>query len=334
MKRIWYILQPYYPWLLALLGTDCLSACVLWLADVRAFHALIGFIILAGILLSASVLFLVYRQDQIRRELFRSFLSNPDACIEKQLLALMSHEEGKNIRLLASVLRAYKTEAGRMESALQDYEEYVESWAHEAKTPLSLLTMLLDNRSNEISPSLKIKLDYVRNQFQEDITQMLYYARLKSSTKDYRFEEIDLKDCLEDVLEDYAPLLEEKQFLILNQLQTETVYTDRRGLTFMLSQIISNAIKYSSRHPVLTISIEQSDSCAVLSIEDNGSGVKEHDLPYIFQKSFTGDSADRRKKATGMGLYLTKKMSDSLNLHLEAASRWGEGFKISILFPK
>lgn len=334
MKKIWDIIEPYYPWLLALLFLDCLSAFIFWLADIQGFHALIGFVVLVSMLLFAVLLFVMYRHDSIRRELFREFVSDPTDYNEEHLLDLMSHIEAKNIRLLASVLRGQKTECSSMESALQDYEEYVESWAHEAKTPLSLLTMLLDNRCNEISHSLQIKLDYVRNQFQEDITQMLYYARLKSSTKDYRFEDIHLNDCLEEVLEDYAPLLEEKQFLIVNQLHSETVYTDRRGLTFMLSQIISNAIKYSSQHPVLTISMEHSNHSSVLSIEDNGSGVKEYDLPYIFQKSFTGDSAGRQKKATGMGLYLTKKMSDNLNLGLKATSRWGAGFKISIIFSK
>ena len=171
-----------------------------------------------------------------------------------------------------------------MADALQDYEEYVEGWAHEAKTPLSLLTMLLDNRIDEISPSLQAKLDYVRSQLQENVTQMLYYARLKSSTKDYRFEDVNLNDCLGEVLEDYAPLLEEKQFVILNKLQSETVYTDRRGLQFMLGQIVSNAIKYSSDSPMLTISMIHSETADVLSVEDNGIGVKKYDLPYIFSK--------------------------------------------------
>lgn len=161
-----------------------------------------------------------------------------------------------------------------MADALRDYEEYVEGWAHEAKTPLSLLTMLLDNRNDEISPSLQAKLDYVRSQLQEDVTQMLYYARLKSSTKDYRFEDVNLNDCLGEVLEDYAPLLEEKQFVILNKLQSETVYTDRRGLQFMLGQIVSNAIKYSSDSPMLTISMIHSETADILSVEDNGIGVK------------------------------------------------------------
>lgn len=85
---------------------------------------------------------------------------------------------------------------------------------------------------------------------------------------------------------------------------------------------------------MLTISMIHSETADVLSVEDNGIGVKKYDLPYIFQKGFTGDFTDSRKKATGIGLYLVKKMADDLNLRLEAASQWGKGFKIVIFFPK
>lgn len=86
--------------------------------------------------------------------------------------------------------------------------------------------------------------------------------------------------------------------------------------------------------PMLTISMIHSETADVLSVEDNGIGVKKYDLPYIFQKGFTGDSTDSRKKATGIGLYLVKKMADDLILRLEAASQWEKGFKIVIFFPK
>ena len=219
--------------------------------------------------------------------------------------------------------------------ALRDYEEYVEGWAHEAKTPLSLLTMLLDNRGDELAPSLQMKLDYVRSQFQEDVTQILYYARLGSSTKDYRFELVDLEDALNEVLEDYAPLLEEKQFLIEKKnLVGETVYTDRRGFQFMIGQIVSNSIKYSTEEPQLSMSLQHMENEDIFTIADHGTGVKSYDLPYIFQNGFTGDATDSRKKATGMGLYLTKKMADDLKLKLEAESQWGEGMTMRILFPK
>ena len=82
------------------------------------------------------------------------------------------------------------------------------------------------------------------------------------------------------------------------------------------------------------MSLQCTEESEILNIPDNGTGVKSYDLPYIFQKGFTGDSTDSRKKATGMGLYLTKKMAGDLNLKLEAESRWGEGLTISIVFPK
>lgn len=334
MKRLWRMIERYYPWLLLLLGVDCFCAIILWISDIQAFQTLIGLVVLTSILLFSAILFVLSKREATRRELFLDFLSDPTICNEERLISTISRDEGESIRLLASVLREHKAENSSMADALWDYEEYVEGWAHKAKTPLSLLTMLLDNRNDEITPSLRVKLDYVRNNLQEDVTQMLYYARLKSSTKDYRFEDVNLNHCLAEVLEDYAPLLEEKQFVILNKLQSETVYTDRRGLQFMLGQIVSNAIKYSSDSPTLTISIMHSETLDTLSIEDNGIGVKKYDLPYIFQKGFTGDSTDSRKKATGMGLYLVKKMADDLNLYLEATSQWGKGFKIAIFFPK
>lgn len=332
MKQLWRMIERYYFWLLLLLSMDCFCTILLWISDIQAFQILIGLVILASILFFSVILFVLNKRKTASQELFREFLSDPVISNEERLLSTISREEGESIQLLATLLREHQIENSRMADALRDYEEYVEGWVHEANPPLSLLSMILDNRNDEIPPHLQAKLDYVRSQLQEDITQMLYYARLKSSTKDYRFEVVNLKECLEEVLKDYAPLLEEKQFLIINKLQLETVYTDRRGLQFIIGQIVSNAVKYSSDNPVLTIFMEHSEEEDILCFENNGIGIKKYDLPYIFQKGFTGDSTDSRKKATGMGLYLAKKMADDLNLHLEAVSQWGKGFKMFIFF--
>ena len=330
MKQLWRITERYYPWLLLLLGVDCFCAIILWISDIQAFQTLIGLLVLTSLFLFSAILFVLNKRETTCRELFRDFLSDPTICNEERLLSAISQEEGESIRLLASVLQEHKTESNSMADALQDYEEYVEGWAHEAKTPLSLLTMLLDNRSDEISPPLQTKLDYVRSQLQEDVTQMLYYARLKSSTKDYQFEDINLNDCLGEVLEDYAPLLEEKQFVILNKLQSKTVYTDRRGLQFMLGQIVSNAIKYSSDSPMLTISMIHSETADVLSVEDNGIGVKKYDLPYIFEKGFTGFNGREDKKSTGIGLFLCKKILTKLSHTITVTSEVGKGTAVKL----
>lgn len=333
MNCFWKSIKRNALWLFALLIMDIFSALLLWLTDVQAFWTLLILILLWSFMFFVVVLAYVNIKEKKKQKIFQTFISDPDVVNEEKLLQVVSQQEREQIQLLALVLRDNRLRLCNLSEELRDYEEYVESWVHEAKTPLALLTMIMDNRADELPFEIQTKLGYVCNQLQEDITQMLYYARLKSSTKDYRFEELDLQSLLKDVLADYEPLLEEKHFVIKNEVKEEQVFTDRRGLQFMLGQIISNVIKYSTDNPMLTISTQHTTREIILSITDNGSGVKSYDLPYIFQKGFTGDSANNRNKATGMGLYLTKKMADDLNLKLDVQSEYNSFFKISIRFP-
>lgn len=336
MKNRLRKLCRYLPWLLLLLGIDAISALLLWIADINSFFILAPLILIMTVLIFVSIAFILDRAEQKKEQAFEAFLNNPDKWQEENLLKAASVSDSDSIRKLGEVLREKQEACQKADAEAEDYEEYVEAWAHEIKTPLSLLTMILDNQSDVIPASTNFKLDYIRNQIQEQISQILYYARLKSAHKSYLFEFVDLRMCMEEILEDYRMLLEEKQFLICEQLFHTEVFTDRRGIQFLLSQIISNAIKYSSDHPKLTIILEQSEAeeTDILRIRDNGIGVKACDLPYIFQKGFTGDSENHRNKATGMGLYLSKKMADDLNIRLEVWSEWGKGFEISMFFPK
>ncbi|MGE4353619.1 MAG: sensor histidine kinase [Oscillospiraceae bacterium] len=333
MKHKMLVFRRYLPWLLLLLGVDGLAALFLWLADAEAFRVLVTVILLTTVLLFAAVLLVTDNLDQKKVRAFQAFLNNPDTCHEEELLKAVSASEADAVRLLGTALREKQLACSRVEAELADYEEYVEAWAHETKTPLSLLTLILDNRRDEMPGAVSFKLDYVRNRMQEAVNQMLYYARLKGTQKDYLFEYVAIRSCIEDVLEDYRPLLEEKNFRISNQVQDVLVYTDRRGIQFLLGQVVSNAVKYSAGSPELAIALEQSAGTDVLRIRDNGIGVKSCDLPYIFEKGFTGDSVDKRKKATGMGLYLSKKMADNLNIRLDVHSEWGKGFEMLISFP-
>lgn len=334
MKEFVTSIKTYAVWLSALSGMDLFFALLLWLSDARAFQTLLILIILWSLIFFLLLVIYVSRRDKRKKELFETFINDPDPVHEGKLLQAVSGQERERIRLLALVLGDYRSQLSSLTQDLKEYEEYVESWAHEAKTPLALLTMVLDNRADELPVTLRSRLDYIRSRLQEDITQMLYYARLKSSTKDYRLEPLDLEDILEDVLADYQPLLEEKHFHIKKKnIKGTKVFSDRRGLQFMLGQMISNVIKYSKDRPVLLISVQNTEKEVVLSIADNGKGVTEYDLPYIFQKGFTGDAFKNGNKATGMGLYLTKKMAYDLNLKLEVQSEYEKYFKISISFP-
>lgn len=333
MKHKLSALYRHLPWLLLLLGMDIFFVLLLWLSDARAFVSFSVVILLASLLMFGTLFFVLDHFEQKKKQFFLDFLAEPDTYHEEKLIKAISAFETDIIRYLGKILREKELTCNKLETNLADYEEYVEEWAHEAKTPLSLLTMILDNRKDEISAPVLFKLDYIRSKLQEDVTRILYYARLKSSQKDYIFESVDLCTCINEVLEDYQPLLAEKKFQIDNQLNSSSVFTDQRGIRFILNQMISNAIKYSSDTPKLTITLEHTHIADILSIQDNGIGVRSCDLPYIFEKGFTGETADNRTKATGMGLYLSKKMADDLALHLDVQSEWKKGFKISIFFP-
>lgn len=337
MNRVRNTVKQYGPWLALVLCVDGFAALLLWLADVRAFRALSGVILLASVLLAAGALGAAGYRAFRREQAFLEFLNNPDERHEEILVKLAGPAQTASVRRLGETLRLRERISALANARAEDYEEYVETWAHEIRTPLSLLTFLLDNRREELPESVGYKLDVIRNRMQEYVEQMLYYARLKSVHKDYLFEQIDVRECVEEVLEDYRILLEEKIFDVTFQaaagLAEEKVYTDQRGLSFILSQVISNAVKYSGEDPTLEISFSRSGHELMLRIRNSGMGVRSCDLPHVFEKGFTGGAGDGRKNATGMGLYLARGIAGEMNLKLEAASEWGKGFEIRVLFP-
>lgn len=333
MKRNGSYLRQYLPWLGLLLGVDALAALLLWLADARAFAATAGVIVLATVFLFACVCAVLCARAKKRERAFSAFLTAPDTEHEQALCRLLAPCEAQSAHLLGETLRAQQRAIAQLQTQMDDYEDYVELWAHEVKTPLALLTLVLDNRRDSLPEAVGFKLDYARNRMQAFIDQMLYYARLRGARRDYRFERLTLRSCIDEVLDDYHPLLEEKGVHVEQQLADETVFTDRRGLCFLLGQLVSNSVKYTSDAPVLTFSLACSTAETVLTVRDNGPGVHACDLPYVFEKGFTGDSGHEKNKATGMGLYLAREVAKELGLTLSAASEWGTGFAVCISFP-
>lgn len=326
-------LGEYLPWLFLLFFVDAFAALVLWLADVEAFSSMILVLLLFPALLFFGICFVLIRREKKKERAFLAFLENPGEQQEKELFRLVPAAQKLALRRLGELLRENRRTGERILEQKEDYEEYVESWAHEIKTPLSLLSFLLDNRKDELPESVNRKLRYIKSRMQESVDQMLFYARLKGVKKDYLFERLEIASCIEEALDEYGPLLEEKGFHVFCSLSDETVCTDKRGLRFLLGQIVGNAIKYCGKEPKLWFGFQKEKESLTLTIKDNGIGVKSCDLPYIFEKGFTGDSGENRKRATGMGLYLARGIADDLKLVLAADSVWQEGFEMRIIFP-
>lgn len=335
MKHIVQLIMKYIPWFAVLLCADLAFIFFLWIVDFRVLSAMTCALFLGTALLFSCIVIRLVLADTRRRAALKDFIETPSDENEKKLLQNISRADEDMVAFLKDSLVERDRKVAEMQLVMEDYEGYVEAWAHEIKTPVSLLTFMIDNNRNEIPDSVCFKMDYVRNHVGEYVNQLLFYSRLESGRKDYYFEEVNITSCMEDVMDDYEPLLKEKQFDVRFQDMDVKVYADKRNLRFIIGQIVSNSVKYATteRQPVLQISCKKENADTVLTIRDNGMGVRESDIPFLFEKGFTGNSGEVRKKATGMGLYLVKKISQEMGLKLEVSSTWGSCFEIKIIFP-
>ena len=206
-----------------------------------------------------------------------------------------------------------------------DMVDYYSMWVHQIKTPIAAMNFLLDNE--EVDQKI---LQQELFKIERYVEMVLTYIRLDSISSDYVITKINLDEVVKDSVKKYATIFINKK-IKLNYVSHETmVISDKKWLSFAFEQILGNSVKYTSTGGEITI-----ETCEnKLIIEDNGMGIKEADLPRIFEKGFTGFNGRYEKKSSGLGLYLCKKTLDKLGHHIEISSKVGEGTRIEITFPK
>ena len=206
-----------------------------------------------------------------------------------------------------------------------DMVDYYSMWVHQIKTPIAAMNFLLDNEEVDLK-----NLQQELFKIERYVEMVLTYIRLDSISSDYVITKINLDEVVKDSVKKYATIFINKK-IKLNYVSHETmVISDKKWLSFAFEQILGNSVKYSSAGGEITIETYENK----LVIEDNGMGIKEEDLPRIFEKGFTGFNGRYEKKSSGLGLYLCKKTLDKLGHHIEISSKVGEGTRIEITFPK
>ena len=206
-----------------------------------------------------------------------------------------------------------------------DMVDYYSMWVHQIKTPIAAMNFLLDNE--EVDRKI---LQQELFKIERYVEMVLTYIRLDSISSDYVITKINLDEVVKDSVKKYATIFINKKIKLNYVSHETTVISDKKWLSFAFEQILGNSVKYTSNGGEITI-----ETCEnKLIIEDNGMGIKEEDLPRIFEKGFTGFNGRYEKKSSGLGLYLCKKTLDKLGHHIEISSRVGEGTRIEITFPK
>lgn len=327
-------LGPIRHWLALLVLTDLSFIFLIWIVRPEALKSISLFILLFTAAITLAGFLLERRRQQNIARAMERFLESPGEAGKEALIRAAGTGQRREAELLFAKLSQQAEQMNEAAMNLAAYREYIEAWVHEVKTPLSLSALVLCNHKNEMSPYVYGRMRYVQHQLADQAERILYYARLQADHSDIKYETLRLDLCTEEVLSQYRALAEERQTAIRLALSPICVVSDRRITDFILSQLLSNAIKYADPgEPEVSVHLWQEEDTIFLAIRNNGRGIPPEDAPFIFDKGFTGNHPDRQK-ATGMGLYLAKQYAQKLGakMELEPICTTGTGFGIRVLF--
>lgn len=272
-----------------------------------------------------------YRKNRYYKNLYSCF----DSIDKKQyIVSVIDEPDFADAKVVYDVLRqsekAMNDEIMRYSNESAEYRDYIETWIHEIKIPISCINLICENNKSKFTAAISDETAKIDGY----VEQALYYARSTNLEKDYSIHKLSLDRTIKDVLKKYSrELISCKSELKIDNLDY-TVFTDRKWIEFIIGQIISNSIKYRKEKLILSFSAEEKNNNIILSINDNGIGIPEKDIKRVLKKGFTGENGRKYAKSTGIGLYLCKKLCQKMYLGFAISSIEGEGTTVKITFPK
>lgn len=218
----------------------------------------------------------------------------------------------------------------QMNRRYTDLADYYTMWAHQIKIPIASMQLQLQNEDSHMSRGLREELSRI----EQYVEMVLMYLRLDSHSCDYVIHTCDLDAICRQAIRKFAPSFIQKK-IRMNFCKTEyLVLTDEKWLLFVIEQVLSNALKYTKPYGTVTVFMESEEDRGILCIKDTGIGIAKEDLPRIFEKGYTGYNGRSDKKASGIGLYLCRRICENLGHRIWAVSAMNEGTLICIDLKK
>lgn len=231
----------------------------------------------------------------------------------------------KDYQELITIIDINRTEIiNEKDKAFTDMVDYYTIWAHQIKTPIAAMRLLLQSEQTDTNSELLEQLFKV----EQYVEMVLQYLRMESMSSDLMFKRYSLDDIIKQAVRKYSKSFIRKKIKLNYTDVNCIVLTDEKWLVFVIEQILSNALKYTHEGEI-SIYMDE-DLPKTLVIEDMGIGIEQEDLPRVFEKGFTGYNGRADKKSTGIGLYLCKRILNKLSHTITIASAVGKGTKVKI----
>lgn len=255
-------------------------------------------------------------------ELLRNIECNPDMNIKSENLI-----EKDLVRIITKLFSYAAQNNFSINNSCENMSNYYSMWVHQIKTPISAASLIIQASDNFPEKNMLKQELFKINEYAE---MALQYAKLEYITSDLKLKKYSLERIVKDVVKKYSSVFIYKKIGIKIEEINKEVITDDKLVSFVIQQVISNAIKYTKKGRI-TIYMD-SENENTLVIKDTGMGISKEDIPRIFERGFTGYNGHEDKKASGIGLYLCSEVIKKLGHKIYIKSEQGKGTEVYIDF--
>ena len=219
-------------------------------------------------------------------------------------------------------------------------KEFVANVSHELKTPITTIRSytetLLDSDLDKFSQKKFLKvIDRENSRMSRIVTDLLSLSNIDYNRDNLHFVRFDTYEFIDEAIESQSLLITQKKHKIELDIDMDIkdIYADKNGADQILTNIISNACKYTPDFGKISISAKNLDDFVEIKVSDNGIGIPKDDLPRITERFYRVEKGRSREMGgTGLGLSIANEMIKSLGGNLKVESTFGKGTSITLLF--
>lgn len=292
------------------------------------------YINLLGAFLFAVYLGWEYLRKRRILKLLKLLIKQNKGSLPASLPDPVTNEQKIYFELLFKLNENYSKDLNKLQQDKREIADFMNYWVHEIKTPIAGSRLVLQNSLNKSKDELVDIIDEKIEAIENYVEKALYHSRLDSFSQDYLIGEVDAGDLVRGIVSKHARSFIAKKLKLELENLDFSISTDKKWLAFIVEQIMLNSIKYTGENGTVRISGKILENGKYIAIEDNGIGIKEEDLGRVFDKGFTGYNGRENLKATGIGLYLSKKLANKLGHDILIESAYSKYTRVTIYFPK
>lgn len=248
--------------------------------------------------------------------------------------------------ILEQTLKDLEASKNELNEALKKEKElnelktrFISTVSHEFRTPLAVILSSLSLTSNygqkqDFASQVKhlTKMRSSVNHLNEMLNDLLSIGEQEEGKVSVTPERLNMPDIIGDVVKEMNQLLKSGQVINYDHNGVKDGFINKKILKHIITNLVSNAIKFSEENKVITLKSEVNNSSLKLSVEDQGMGISEADQKHLFERFFRGKNATNIK-GTGLGLNIIGGFVEMMKGSIHISSQLGKGTLISIEVP-